>query len=278
MNTTEQSWWETQWFLTLLGTGVGALLGTILPLVITYWMNKKQEKRNENFQKNINESNNKFQQELKQLEIDADITARSRIEWIQSARNTSVNFINACYNLIGFMDIIEISESKQETPQEKNGKVSASVTAEEKPSKKLEAFGNDEKNRYVEQGNVQKHGTLLTLYFGPDDAQENEFIVYLIEMIVNNLLKGKSLFENEDVQITDMIKDLKNALRAYYKAEWKRANGSFKDNEINEKLNSEETYRYVKEKYKVLFLSRNNPNKENMRFELVDDKYVEVRD
>lgn len=273
LNTTTHNWWESQLFLTFLG----AVLGAIIPIILTYLMNTKQEKRNEEFQKNINKSNNEFQQDLKKMEIDADITARSRIEWIQNARNTTVDFMNSCYNLIGFMGIIEIGESKQEIPK-KGAIAKASITIEEKTSEKFEAFGSEEKNIYVEQGNVQKYGTLLSLYFGPDEEKENEFIIYLIENIIKKLVGSKTLFEDHNKQIIDMMEDLKNALRTYYKVEWKRANGSFQDDEVNKKLNSEETYKYIKNKYEVPFKNWNNSKKVNISYELVNDKYIEINE
>lgn len=238
-------------------------------------MNYQQGRRNEDFQDNINKSNNQFQQKLKQMEIEANIITQSRIEWIQSARNTTVDFINACYNLIGFMDIVEFGESKQERREEERV-LAASIIAEKKASEKFEAYGSDEKSRYVEQGNVQKYGTLLTLYFGHDDAQENEFIVYLIEVIITNLAYGNALFENNDIIITEAIEDLKDALRAYYKVEWKRASGSIKDKEVNEKLNSEAIYKYVKDKYELPFKAKDDSSKKDIRFKLEDGKYEEV--
>lgn len=180
LNSTKQNWWETQWFLTVLG----GMLSAIVPVLLTIYITSQQEKRNKKFQEKINNSNNEFQQNMIQMQIDADITARARIEWIQSARNTTVDFINSCYNLINFMDTIEIEKAEQGT-QEEGALSSASLTFNRSKSKKLEAFGNDKKDIFLEQANVQKYGTLLMLYFGPDDAKENEFIVYLIGVYGN---------------------------------------------------------------------------------------------
>lgn len=260
LNTTKQGWWESQWFITILG----ALLGAIVPILLTIFINFRQEKRNEQFKKSINNSNNEFQHSMVQMQIDADITARARIEWIQNARNTTVDFINSCYSLVNFMNIIEIGKTKQGIPKD-GGVASASISFEKTSSKKLEVFGSDEKNIFVEQANVQRHGTLLALYFGPDDAKENEFIVYLIENIIKKLTSGEALFENQDVLIIEMIDDLKNALRAYYKIEWKRASGSFKDEEVNEKLNSEDIYKYVKDKYEAPFMDKDDPSKKDTK-------------
>lgn len=105
-------------------------------------------------------------------------------------------------------------------------------------SEKFKTYDSDKKYVFDGQANVKKYDILLILYFGPDNDKENEFIVYLVEDIIKKLTSGDALFKGQDLIIIDMINDLKNALRAYYKVEWKRANGSYNNDEVNEKLNN----------------------------------------
>lgn len=127
-------------------------------------------------------------------------------------------------------------------------------------SEKFKTYDSDKKYVFDGQANVKKYDILLILYFGPDNDKENEFIVYLVEDIIKKLTSGDALFKGQDLIIIDMINYLKNALRAYYKVEWKRANGSYNNDEVNEKLNNEEIYKHVKVKYEVLFMNNSDPN------------------
>lgn len=61
---------------------------------------EKIESDNHKVSKELSEKQNKFIKEMKNKELNANIIAQARIDWLQEARNINVQFIKACYNLI----------------------------------------------------------------------------------------------------------------------------------------------------------------------------------
>ncbi|WP_239726926.1 MULTISPECIES: hypothetical protein [unclassified Mammaliicoccus] len=61
---------------------------------------KQIEKENRTNNNEILEKQNKFIEEMKNKELNANIIAQARIDWLQQARDINVQFIKACYDLI----------------------------------------------------------------------------------------------------------------------------------------------------------------------------------
>lgn len=143
----------------------------------------------------------KNQKLLNEQNIKSNIVSKSRIEWIQEVRKKSVDFISACYNL----DFYKRTRISHIPPTD---------------SDKLE-YTNIIRD-------IEKNGTLLILYFGPDsNNKNNEIIVYLVEYIMERTVNKSGYYGKFD--ISDFIEILKDFLRIYFKAEWKRANGELED-------------------------------------------------
>lgn len=62
---------------------------------------EKIESDNHKVSKELSEKQNKFIKEMKNKELNANIIAQSRINWLQEVRNINVEFIKGCYDLIG---------------------------------------------------------------------------------------------------------------------------------------------------------------------------------
>lgn len=77
---------------------VVALLGVIISTVVTVFSNKKIAKSRTTFEEEQNNKIEQFQKEMKYFEIDKNIMANARIEWIQSVRNESKDFIINFYS------------------------------------------------------------------------------------------------------------------------------------------------------------------------------------
>ncbi|EOS7971798.1 hypothetical protein DW601_RS12595, partial [Enterococcus hirae] len=56
--------------------------GTIIGIIVNVWINVSQNKKNQS-----------FQEKMKQKEIDANLKAKARIEWISEVRNISSEII-----------------------------------------------------------------------------------------------------------------------------------------------------------------------------------------
>ncbi len=208
--------------------------------------------------------------------IKVNLVSKSRIEWIQDVRKTSIEFFNSCYNVISLIDEIKIGEAEQ--LERKPGIIaSAKITIDVKTQQKAEIYGEYEKKVIEEQSNVKKFGDLLTLYLGPDDSSNNDFIVFLIDFIVIQIYNDTKIFEGTLITANDIIQDLKNIFRIYLKIEWKRSIGKINDENVNKELEKDEDYKNIKEKYKIPFENRNNKENDNLEYELIDDKYVECK-
>lgn len=100
---TEVSFWNSNAASILIST-LGIVISAVVTGIVTYFINKNLNSQSEINQKRINEDNSKVQKEISEQNIkvqreisknniDANIIAKSRIEWIQSVRNESKKFI-----------------------------------------------------------------------------------------------------------------------------------------------------------------------------------------
>lgn len=166
----------------------------------------------------------KQQRDLHNENFKANIVSKSRIEWIQEVRKKSAEFIASCY------DLFELMESLED----------------------LKNLSEERKKEVFELRNeVQKNGTLLILYFGPDSSKNNDLIALIVRDL-SDLLTNKNLWDAREDLYTDriVIDVLKDFLRIYFKAEWKRANGEIEDSEVQSYLEKDELYRRIKSIFK----------------------------
>lgn len=80
-----------------IGTSVVALLGVIISTIITVKSNKKNNIQRIDFEERQQSNNQDFEKKMQLIQIDKNIMANARIEWIQSVRQESKNFITEFY-------------------------------------------------------------------------------------------------------------------------------------------------------------------------------------
>ncbi|MGX5572726.1 hypothetical protein ACWKTS_15065 [Bacillus toyonensis] len=181
------------------------------------------------------------QKEMNEINFKGNVVSKSRIEWIQEVRKLSVDFIASFYNLTSYVNELELDGFFNELDHQKR-------IAEMKKDHELMKLINT----------LKEKGTLLILYFGPDTSKNsnNEFINYMISLIVDRAnglgssYDAKSLLRQED-----NIRSLKDFLRIYFKAEWKRANGELNDSDIQSYLEANEIYNQIIKSYESGFAS-----------------------
>lgn len=155
----------------------------------------------------------KLQKELNNQNFKGNIVSAARIEWIQEVRKISVDFISTCYDLI-----------------------------------RNTQFNEDESKILELKSSIEKSATLLILYFGPDEDnnKNNDFIVYLINLLTIKLTNREDYYPKEHVlKLDEELEVLRDFLRIYFKAEWKRANRKISDAEIQDYLEKHEVYRKI---------------------------------
>lgn len=154
--------------------------------------------------------------------IDADIKAKSRIEWIQRVREATAEFITACYCILR-------------------------LGGEYNQKKMNEVFPD-----------IQKTGLLLILFFGPDKSGENEEITDKINDILLSI--EKITFEGYKENIEKQIDDSKRQIDEKY--DDLINNHGISEDELNshfgfEKAKSSEKKELI-DSYKKLLSSYNN--------------------
>ena len=216
-------------------TALAALIVGIIGPIISIYNNKKTLEK----QEQMNIRNLDLQKQINISNFKGNVVSKSRIEWIQEVRKKSVDFISACYDLFEFIEL-------------------------HRDVVKLDA--ENEKEVFRLKNEIKKNGTLLILYFGPDSKKNNDLIAYFAEHLIATLTsKNLWVYRKERILLRDQVEVLKDFLRLYFKAEWKRANGEIKDSEVQAYLEKDELYIKIKKRF----------NKDLEEYEQIVDMYYE---
>lgn len=214
-----------------------ALIGSIISAGISWYNNGKTIAT----QKQMSKENLDLQEKLNKSNFKGNVVSKSRIEWIQEVRKLSVAFISSFYNLANYVNELELDGFFNEANHDKR-------------------IGKIKKNHELMKliNTLKEKGTLLILYFGPDTSKDsnNEFINYMVSLIVDRADQmGISYEAKSFLRQEDNIRSLKDFLRIYLKAEWKRANGELKDSDIQSYLENDDVYNYIIKVYESGFAS-----------------------
>lgn len=164
--------------------------------------------------------------------------AKARIEWIQEVRKKSTDFISACYDVLDFMKSYD-----KRIPL----------------LQQLDSEGKKEMARLKNE--VRKNGTLLSLYFGPDSSNNNEIIDVMVSNLVERLTDKQMWEKREGIRyILNDLEAIKDFLRIYFKAEWKRSNGELKDSKLRNYLKKHSVYKSIYNIYTPEVIRRKRMN------------------
>ncbi|MEK4650837.1 hypothetical protein [Niallia sp. FSL W8-0954] len=200
--------------ISAITVGVLSFIGVLISIIMNHKHNKKsliqqKEQNKENFKGNV--------------------VSKARIEWIQEVRKQSVEFISSCYIL---MNYIKLLKANGELTEDNHILLSKRIQSDES----ITQYKSD----------IEKSGTLLVLYFGPDSSGNNTFIEYIVHLITHKLDKFGEWYDvGQILDLEDSVIVLRDFLRIYLKAEWKRANGEIDDNELQIYLESHNLYNKI---------------------------------
>ncbi|MGR5999586.1 hypothetical protein ACT7C7_08990 [Bacillus cereus] len=188
----------------LIGSGVSA------------WISVSNNKKTIATQEQVSKANLELQEKMNENNFKGNVVSKARIEWIQEVRKQSVDFMSACYNLFDFITL-----------------TIDNIIGDIKTEKEYIRLKNE----------IEKNGTLLILYFGPDSNKNNELIVSVVANILERTRNKDESYEIRDVpKLADQVDVLRDFLRIYFKIEWKRANGEIKDSQVQEYLEKDDIY------------------------------------
>ena len=188
-----------------------ALFGVFVSITGSYITNERITKKSLDVQKELAKEN-----------INANLVAKARIEWIQSVREESASFVSLCSQLINYSSIAKINLKTTEVTD-----TSVTLIWDDQITPPKTAV-NEEKlalEREILLNEITLKANLMIIYFGPDDSGENDDIISKIQSILDIIN-----MENSSGFITKMESEIlifRDEIRVYLKEEW------IKDNENN---------------------------------------------
>ena len=166
--------------------------------------------------------NSKLQKEIAQQQIDANLKAKARIDWITKVRDETADFVTNCLLYIEYSPTIEIGKPKINSVIPTSDGAIIDVGSDpdlHEPSKYENIIEDKEKENIRVQ--LNNSGNRLILYFGPDKKGENKEIVQVLEIIIKKVNEGT--FYKNDTKSKEIITEFRNKIRTYLKKEWDKA-------------------------------------------------------
>jgi hypothetical protein len=143
-----------------------SLIGVIATTIYTNITTKKINTENNRFQQNMDESSKELQKSLNQKDIDADLKAKARIEWIQKVRGTTAELSALYFRILNEKDKEKLLDIYTES-QEKNGLL-------------ILFFGHENKVK-------PENKTTEEILFNPDsNDNKNDMVVKFLSDLSNN--------------------------------------------------------------------------------------------
>lgn len=227
---------------------------TILGIIANVWINITQNRKQQEFQKEIIDKQQELQKEITKTQIDANLKAKARIEWIKNVRSLASKLICISGDLNKIATVttnytLRYIEVKSEAVFESQI-VSPTLKYEMENGDENEAFlpeysdmvqayfkrADSKKNDFIKNVNELYYtGQELLMYFS--ESTEHDKIIRLIENMIfttnrfeetikNNLTKREKDFEIIESYTTGLDKDIQSfsyEMKKYLKKEWDKA-------------------------------------------------------
>ncbi|HFU5918129.1 TPA: hypothetical protein ACH6KS_001212 [Enterococcus faecium] len=162
------------------------------------------------------------QRKIAKQQIDANLKAKARIDWITKVRDETADFVTNCLLYIEYSPTIEIGKPKINSVIPTSDGAIIDVGSDpdlHEPSKYENIIEDKEKENIRVQ--LNNSGNRLILYFGPDKKGENKEIVQVLEIIIKKVNEGT--FYKNDTKSKEIITEFRNKIRTYLKKEWDKA-------------------------------------------------------
>lgn len=232
-------WWNSSF-----ATAIIALVGVVGSGFLTYFINKKlnreafiaQGKLQNSLikeQKRIHEENQRLQESITSQNIDANIKANARIEWIQEVRRTVSSYLSVLSKLRNLtLNIIKQLADIEYIDRQINACTQSGSSHEGLDVHKenlLAGYSRLKHDLDLIEVDVVEYSEKLLLFFS--EKVDHKTIENIIMECPNNIIMMKNYFENRNrknfevvgIKIAKNITELRQELRRYLKIEWDRA-------------------------------------------------------
>lgn len=194
--------------------------GTIIGIIVNVWINVSQNKKNQS-----------FQEKMKQKEIDANLKAKARIEWISEVRNISSEIIIHTVSIQNVVRNYGLA-LKYYYNQQNITSINEQNIINSRNLIELQNKYKEYENEFYDKHNLvfslcQK---LLLLF---SETDEHRKIIQCIEAVYKNndalaiLTSDKNFdkkkFKELDSKYPDLIENFTTEIKRYLKVEWDKA-------------------------------------------------------
>ncbi|EOA3385387.1 hypothetical protein ACH0DO_000765 [Enterococcus hirae] len=193
--------------------------GTIIGIIVNVWINVSQNKKNQS-----------FQEKMKQKEIDANLKAKARIEWISEVRNISSEIIIHTVSIQNVVRNYGLA-LKYYYNQKNITSINEQNIINSRKLIELQNKYKEYENEFYDKHNLVFSLCQKLLLFSETD--EHRKIIQCIEAVYKNndalaiLTSDKNFdkkkFKELDSKYPDLIENFTTEIKRYLKVEWDKA-------------------------------------------------------
>lgn len=211
-------------------------IGTLAGIYVNYRISKKNSEESKVFQDN----QRTFQKEMTQKQIDANLKAKARIEWIQEVRKLVSEYLVVIHKVGELLFLLKENNIQKEQSIRKNQNALGKDSREISESNEQYAIETDlnekERKKVLSELENQKYKSLaiseqLVLYFS--NQKEHEKIKRSLSNIRKEIIDiynkaygpgiNETYYDEESSVLNKNSKELSEEIGKYLKIEWDKA-------------------------------------------------------
>lgn len=215
-------------------------VGTILGIGANVYISFRQSKKQNEFQKKLNHQQQEFQKEITQKQIDANLKAKARIEWIQEVRRLVSEYLVVIHKVGELLFLLKENNIKKEQSIRKNQSTLGKGSREISESDEQYAIETDvnekERKKVLSELENQKYKSLaiseqLVLCFS--NQKEHEKIKRSLSNIRKEIIDiynkaygpgiNETYYDEESPVLNKNSEELSEEIGKYLKKEWDKA-------------------------------------------------------
>ncbi|HGF8064931.1 TPA: hypothetical protein QFQ28_000657 [Enterococcus faecium] len=215
-------------------------IGTILGISANVWINYMQSRNQKDFQEELNDKQQEFQKEITQKQIDANLKAKARIEWISEVRRLVSEYLVVIHKVGELLFLLKENNIKKKLEIQENQNTLGKDSREIPESNKQYAIEIDinekERKKLLSELENQKYKALaiseqLVLYFSNQKEHEKirRSFNNIKEIIIDIYNKAygpdisEAYYDEKSPILNKNSEELSEDIGKYLKNEWDKA-------------------------------------------------------